>query len=163
MEEIRTKIKNGLDTIINNKIMSNNIEIGIYNFTIKQATYKNLQKSWNNTLFVLIYKDRARSIYRNLKQSEELCNKLKENKISMKEFSEYTHQELNPKIWQPLIDKKIKQDTYKYDNPEKINSEFTCRKCRSNNCSHYQLQTRSADEPMTTFVTCMDCSYRWKF
>ena len=32
-----------------------------------------------------------------------------------------------------------------------------------NNCSHYQLQTRSADEPMTTFVSCQECGHRWKF
>ena len=29
-------------------------------------------------------------------------------------------------------------------------------------CSYYQLQTRSADEPMTTFVTCINCGARWK-
>ena len=26
-----------------------------------------------------------------------------------------------------------------------------------------QMQTRSADEPMTTFVTCTVCNNRWKF
>ncbi|BGP36215.1 transcription elongation factor TFIIS [Rhodotorula kratochvilovae] len=30
-------------------------------------------------------------------------------------------------------------------------------------CMYYQMQTRSADEPMTTFVTCLACSNRWKF
>ena len=29
-------------------------------------------------------------------------------------------------------------------------------------CTYYQLQTRSADEPMTTFVTCINCGNRWK-
>ena len=45
----------------------------------------------------------------------------------------------------------------------RLDSEFKCRKCKSNNCSHYQMQTRSADEPMTTFVNCMDCGNRWRF
>ena len=39
---------------------------------------------------------------------------------------------------------------------------FTCYRCKSKRCSYYQLQTRSADEPMTTFVTCIDCGNRWK-
>ena len=39
---------------------------------------------------------------------------------------------------------------------------FTCYKCKSTNCSYYQLQTRSADEPMTTYVTCLECGQRWK-
>jgi transcription elongation factor S-II len=39
---------------------------------------------------------------------------------------------------------------------------FTCKKCRSKQCTYYQLQTRSADEPMTTFVTCVNCEARWR-
>lgn len=40
--------------------------------------------------------------------------------------------------------------------------EFTCRRCGQNKTTHYSLQTRSADEPMTVFVTCLTCSNRWK-
>lgn len=38
-----------------------------------------------------------------------------------------------------------------------------CGKCKRRNCTYNQLQTRSADEPMTTFVLCNDCGHRWKF
>jgi len=38
-----------------------------------------------------------------------------------------------------------------------------CGKCLKNNCTYNQLQTRSADEPMTTFVMCNECGHRWKF
>jgi len=38
-----------------------------------------------------------------------------------------------------------------------------CGKCKKNNCTYNQLQTRSADEPMTTFVMCNECGHRWKF
>ena len=40
---------------------------------------------------------------------------------------------------------------------------FKCGKCKQRKCTYYQLQTRSADEPMTTFVTCVNCDNRWKF
>lgn len=40
---------------------------------------------------------------------------------------------------------------------------FKCGKCKSMKTTYYQMQTRSADEPMTTFVTCTVCSNRWKF
>ncbi|KAI6660357.1 Transcription elongation factor A protein 1 [Oopsacas minuta] len=40
---------------------------------------------------------------------------------------------------------------------------FKCGKCKSNECSYFQLQTRSADEPMTTYVWCCSCGNRWKF
>ncbi|XP_064486371.1 transcription elongation factor A protein 1-like [Ornithodoros turicata] len=38
-----------------------------------------------------------------------------------------------------------------------------CGKCRKSNCTYNQVQTRSADEPMTTFVYCNECGHRWKF
>ena len=41
--------------------------------------------------------------------------------------------------------------------------QFQCGKCRQRKCTYFQMQTRSADEPMTTFVTCVACGNRWKF
>ncbi|XP_039610446.1 transcription elongation factor A protein 1 isoform X2 [Polypterus senegalus] len=40
---------------------------------------------------------------------------------------------------------------------------FVCGKCKKKNCTYTQVQTRSADEPMTTFVFCNECGNRWKF
>lgn len=41
-------------------------------------------------------------------------------------------------------------------------TEFKCYKCKSNKCTFYALQTRSSDEPMTLFVTCLNCGNNWK-
>ncbi|CDH51613.1 transcription elongation factor [Lichtheimia corymbifera JMRC:FSU:9682] len=40
---------------------------------------------------------------------------------------------------------------------------FMCGKCKGRRCTYFQMQTRSADEPMTTFVTCVSCGNHWKF
>lgn len=40
--------------------------------------------------------------------------------------------------------------------------EFTCRKCKGTKTSHYSMQTRSSDEPMTVFVKCLGCGTRWR-
>ena len=40
--------------------------------------------------------------------------------------------------------------------------QFKCGKCKSVKTTYYQMQTRSADEPMTTYVTCMSCGSKWK-
>lgn len=44
-----------------------------------------------------------------------------------------------------------------------MTDQFTCGKCKQNRTTYYQQQTRSADEPMTTFVMCVECGHRWKF
>ena len=41
-------------------------------------------------------------------------------------------------------------------------SFFTCKKCKSKKTSYYQQQTRGADEPMTNFIECLDCGFKWK-
>jgi DNA-directed RNA polymerase subunit M/transcription elongation factor TFIIS len=45
---------------------------------------------------------------------------------------------------------------------ENYNGLFKCRKCKSVKTAYYQMQTRSADEPMTTYVTCRNCGLKWK-
>ena len=74
-----------------------------------------------------------------------------------------THLEMCPDLWIELLEKKRKRDDSKFNGTITATTDnFTCRKCRSNKCSYYQLQTRSADEPMTTYIQCIDCGNRWK-
>jgi transcription elongation factor S-II len=40
--------------------------------------------------------------------------------------------------------------------------DFICRKCKGSKCTHYSMQTRSSDEPMTVFVCCLTCGKRWR-
>ena len=44
-----------------------------------------------------------------------------------------------------------------------ISSSLECGKCKKKMVSYSQAQTRSADEPMTTFCECTNCGNRWKF
>uniref|UniRef100_A0A5B7A8Y6 Transcription elongation factor n=1 Tax=Davidia involucrata TaxID=16924 RepID=A0A5B7A8Y6_DAVIN len=47
--------------------------------------------------------------------------------------------------------------------PKATTNEFKCGRCGQRKCTYYQMQTRSADEPMTTYVTCVNCNNHWKF
>jgi len=149
--------------MINKKSRKTNLEIGIYNYALSECDNRKIMKKWDNPFFVVIYIDRWRSIYLNLLNNTNLVNAINTKKINVAEFSNYTHQEMCPDKWAALIAEKIERDKNKYDRKLNITSEFTCYKCKSNNCSYYQMQTRSADEPMTTFVSCLDCGNRWKF
>ena len=58
---------------------------------------------------------------------------------------------------------KTRSDYYKQKQlREGSQSIFKCKKCGSQKCDYEQKQTRSADEPMTVFVTCLNCDNRWK-
>ena len=57
----------------------------------------------------------------------------------------------------------MKKEKLRYElKPEAMTDQFKCRKCFSRSCSYYEVQTRSADEPMTIFVTCIKCNNTWK-
>jgi transcription elongation factor S-II len=142
--------------------LSTNIEKGIFNWTIQHASKNNIVKKWSNTFFVTLYIDRLRSVYINLKKPDVASAVLSAN-IKSQEIAFMTHQEICPEKWKKLIDDKKIRDKQKYEpNIEASTDNFTCNKCKSKKCTYYQLQTRSADEPMTTFVTCLECGKRWK-
>ncbi|MGI9554685.1 MAG: hypothetical protein ACR2M6_01820 [Vampirovibrionia bacterium] len=147
---------------INNKTATN-IEKGIYNYTIEDATRKQIIKKWENVHFVEIYLTRFRTVYNNLKTSNYLKEQLAEKQIKPHEVAFLSHYEMSPERWEKLIQEKRERDKNIYDVQQNIDSEFKCSRCKKNNCTYYQLQTRSADEPMTTFVNCLSCGNRWKF
>ena len=145
------------------KNMIENMEKSLYNTSIKEAGERDIVKKWDNPSFVQLYTDRLRSIYINLKQSDEFRQRLINKEIKAQDIGEMTHQDMAPARWQKLIEEKKIRDENKYTPKlEASTDNFTCRKCKSKKCSYYQLQTRSGDEPMTTFVTCLDCGSRWK-
>ena len=150
------------DIIGGDKKKAINVEKGMFNYSIKCAGEKNVVKKWDNPHFVQIYVDRFRVVWINL-QNEELKQNVITGKIKAHEAGLMTHQEMLPSRWEPLIKKKEERDKEKYAPKLEANTDnYTCRKCGSKKCSYYQLQTRSADEPMTTYVTCIDCGTRWK-
>jgi len=74
-----------------------------------------------------------------------------------------SHQEMLPERWDEMIRVKSIRDKGKFEiNLEATTDTFTCRKCKSKKCSYYQMQTKSADEPMTCYISCLECGARWK-
>jgi len=162
-ESFRSNIKDKLNELIQDTKYSNNLEIGIYNYSLKESVMRKVVKKWDNPFYVQIYTDHLKSIYLNMQQSETLMSQIKDGTISAKTLAFMSHQELQPEKWQAMIDLKIKRDKNKYEtNMAAATDTFTCRKCHSNKCTYYQQQVRSADEPMTTFVSCIECGCRWK-
>jgi transcription elongation factor S-II len=157
-ETFRNNIRQKLVQKINNENkVASNLEKAIFNYAIKEATQRKIIKKWENPYFVQLYVDRLRTIFQNL-SNPEILSQLQSNELHPQTLAFMTHQEMNPERWKTLIQQKIKRDASKFDtNIEASTDMFTCKKCRSKKCTYYELQTRSADEPATIFITCLDC------
>ena len=157
---LHSKMKNLVTETIKPSI-SINIEKGIYNYAIDLATSRKLVKKWVNAAFVNLYISKLRSVYFNL--DKDLVLKILNKEIKSHEIAFLKHEEIKPDKWMLLLEKKRLKDENMYTTQiEATTDAYTCRKCNSKKCWHFQLQTRSGDEAMTTYVTCLDCNTRWK-
>jgi len=167
-DEIRNKCANLLNKELNNESISRSIEKNIYNSVIDYSNKKHINKSWNSTVFKTIYLSRIRSIYTNIKGDSYVKNfdfkdRILNSEIDYKNISELSNHDIYPEKWKEFIKKKIETEKLKYEiKPEAMTDMFKCTKCGSRSCTYYEMQTRSADEPMTQFITCLDCNNNWK-
>jgi len=157
----RANVRKQLAKKFDNEKDSSNLEKGIFNYALKEAEQRKVVKKWDNKYFVQIYVDRLRSIFTNLNES--IVQSVKDGSIKSHTIAFMSHQELNPDKWKELIDAKSKRDMNKFEtNIEASTDTFTCRKCKQNKCTYYLQQCKSADEPMTCYIQCVNCFTRWK-
>ena len=84
-------------------------------------------------------------------------------KIDIKNIANMSIYDIFPENWKKTLELKSKKDKLKYElKPEAMTDQFKCGRCKSRKCTYYELQTRSADEAMTTFISCLNCGNRWK-
>jgi len=152
----------------NNETLSRRIEQQLYNTCIRVAKRRFIKRKWDNSLFKHLYISKIRSFYSNIVADSYVKNinfkaKIMNGDIKVEQISELSVYDIYPENWAELLDKKIKRDKLKYEmKPTAMTDQFKCRKCSSRSCSYYEVQTRSADEPMTQFISCLDCGNRWK-
>ncbi len=161
---LREKVVSTLQSLLPDLDISccRNMERSIYNYSIDKGDEYKIIKRWENPFFVQIYTDKFKMVYFLLKR-EEIIQQIMDQTILPRDIAYKSNRELFPDKWNALLEsKKIRLENKYFPKIEASTDNFECRRCKKNRCTYYQAQTRSADEPMTTFVTCLDCGNRWK-
>ena len=144
------------------------IELSILKYVIELASSRKIMKKWDTINFNKMYVNKCRSIYSNINNESYIKNinllqKIKEKEIDTDNLAYMSFQELYPEHWKQMLDDKYKKEQMLYENKlEAMTDQFKCGRCKSRECTYYELQTRSADEAMTIFITCLTCGNRWK-
>ncbi|KAJ1650754.1 transcription elongation factor TFIIS, partial [Coemansia sp. RSA 25] len=102
------------------------------------------------------YKARIRSLCLNLrdKKNPDLRSNLVEGGLTVERFCSMTSEEMASKELKETIEQMKEENLFKAKGAGRtaaVTDQFRCGRCKSRKCTYYQMQTRSADEPMTTF------------
>ena len=160
MEVLRQEGIVKINKFVNDDIKSIEIEDGIYSFSTSYAEDNN-----NIDILTDIYLHNVDNIVSNLDKcninNTYLIQVIDDNMMPLNTIASLSPDKLFPEKWKPIIEK-MEWLEYKKKNMATTDI-FYCHKCGKRKCTFYQLQTRSADEPMTTFVNCLVCGNAWKF
>jgi len=180
-----------------------NAEISIVNWTRERVPYEDA--SWESPRFRTQYKGKATGLMKELERSvttivpnlrvdgdrvvfeysfvPQLVRKLQLKQLDAKRLAWYPADILWPDGPMALSIVKNRERDMHLERIKARESDYDgilqCRKCKSNKTEYYQLQTRSADEPMvrflsfffpnasdtlfqTTYATCKKCGNKWK-
>ena len=155
-QEIRNQYSTKFTSLVDKK-RGINIEQSIYDFSIDYAKVQETPY-----LIEQIYESKADEILNILKDKEiSLLKAIKEGVIDVTKIGFMKPTELNPDKYTQIFKRKKTEEDKK--NNQATSTVYTCKKCKANKCQVTQRQTRSADEPATTFVTCMECGYEFSF
>ena len=84
--------------------------------------------------------------------------------IDIEKIAFLNPQEINSAHWKKYLDKQNATDEFLYSRTVGIRTtEHKCGRCKAKDCTYYQLQVRCSDEPMTTFINCLNCGNKWSF
>jgi len=134
------------------------------NKKIKEEVDNYIEENFKNTIYENIKESIKKIHYENLivnlENNEELKKKYINNEISIQQLINYKGYEFNYNRWKPIINKH--ESIKKNKNKISTTDLYTCSKCKNKKCSLWQQQTRGLDEPITTFVKCLNCGFSFK-
>ena len=135
---------------------------------IIDATSKNVIKHFDNKLFQICYMSAARKIISNLDtkcyvQNDYLVKKLKKGDLQIEHMATMTHIDYAPNAFVEFRERQqLREQAQLEGNKAMATDMFKCGRCNKRETTFYELQTRSADEPMTKFISCVNCGNRWR-
>jgi DNA-directed RNA polymerase subunit M/transcription elongation factor TFIIS len=168
---IREKVISNFAELFGSEDMSKEFELHMLQALVERSKKEGIDVDWTNRTFWNMYRSRAISLYENMlgrnsyvQNDENILDKIKAGELDLKNVAEMSYMDMCPSRWKETIEKIIEQEKKLYSNQQNGGIIMWCSSCKKKTkCDYYQLQTRSADEPMTTFVTCLECDRRWKF
>jgi transcription elongation factor S-II len=144
------------------------LELCIYKSALADADSKYVVKHFDNKLFEICYMNSARRYIGNLSPNTYINNtallqKVKNGDLTFDTLASMTSMDLAPHIYSELRERQTLREQQQLEGNKSMATDmFKCGRCHKRETTFYELQTRSADEPMTKFITCVNCGNHWR-
>lgn len=117
----------------------------------------------NNCLFLLdeIISTKINLFLELFNKNDFLKSEIKKKHIDVSHICYLKQEDIDPEKYKSILEKKELEE-YRRNN-QATSDAFKCKKCGERKCQVTQKQTRSGDEPATTYVECMECGFLFKF
>ena len=135
---------------------------------IENAKKQIVPRNWNSVNFCELHKQICWSVISNLHPNSNVKNtrllqRAQDKEFPLSDIPKMSSYELYPENWKELADKQlIREQKILEGNKSRATDQFKCKKCGKRESTYYEMQTRSADEPMTIFITCLNCGKHWR-
>lgn len=144
------------------------LEEGLLQHTMAEARRLHVHPVWENREFAILYDVQVRRVICNLSRASYVENprldaRYQEGEFTAAELPTMPFTSLCPDKWKDLTEREMKREAKMLEVDKSMATDmFRCSKCGKRQCTYYEMQTRSADEPMTIFVRCLNCGKRWR-
>jgi hypothetical protein len=144
------------------------LEQSIYETIWDTSQIQYIPRNWKIPSFCEAYRQMVQSVLSNLHpqspvQNTRLLHRILEGEFPLHAIPTMSSYEMFPENWFMMKDKLLQREQKILEgNRSRATDQFKCRRCQKKECTYYELQTRSADEPMTIFITCLNCGKEWR-
>jgi len=168
MDPVRDRVRRKFNASLDNETLAHALERAVYNWTVRSSRKADIPQYWQNPAFRYRYTTKALSVHFNVTHPKNpgVLAKVRAGDMTPVKLVDAKPYELYPELWEAAFEKAAR---YRLNFEENLmrdkdapDGAFTCSKCKSKKTVFYEMQTRSADEPMTVFIQCLSCRRRWK-
>ena len=164
--DIRAKSTEMLKEIVGDPDIARLLERATWNHAVMFCKRKEQPLNWDNSAFRYAYTQKVLGVRYIARERPEVLEKYMVLDPTLKAFVNAKPHELWPEKWAKAFEDAARKalrftDASAMDPKLMPDGILKCR-CGSMKTSYYEMQTRSADEPMTVFARCYTCNAKWK-
>lgn len=168
---VRAKIQRAIHMLAKDQLSESEmhtLERVIYNGAIRDATARHVGRAWSHPPFVELYTMYAKHLLANFLpnayvQNTDLFRRYKAGQLRLEDLCSMDTYQMFEGHWkESFLQQQLREKRQLEGNKDMATDKFLCGRCWKRECTYYELQTRSADEPMTIFITCLNCGKHWR-